>query len=67
MAPGKTGEECVMGAKHEAQLVHLEDSDGKQWTAIDLLRNRLPTWATVAISLLTFLVGVLLAFAAKPG
>lgn len=46
-----------------ARLVKVEDDTEKQWTVLDKLRNRLPNWATVVISLLTFLLGVTATYA----
>ena len=64
--------ECVIGARHGAEIAALQDRAGKiedineqQWTAINQIRNRLPPWGTAIISLLTFLCGVLLTVAVK--
>lgn len=35
---------------HGARIVNLEDSDGKQWLAINNLRNRLPNWWVLVIA-----------------
>ncbi len=65
-----TGETCVMGARHEAEIRALEseakrlhDVDQEQWTAINTIRNRLPTWATLVIGILMGLIGMLAAWA----
>lgn len=48
---------------HEQRLGTLEKETEDQWTAINRLRDRLPVWATVVISLLTFLLGCALTYA----
>lgn len=48
-------------------LKNLEDSDKDQWTVINQLRNRLPVWATLVISILTFLLGAALTYASMKG
>jgi hypothetical protein len=35
----------------------MEDAEKDQWTAINALRNRLPLYATLGLSMLTFLLG----------
>lgn len=64
--------DCVLGARHEEQIaalkaeaVRLAGVDQEQWQAINQIKNRLPTWATVVISLLTFLCGILASAAAR--
>ena len=60
-------EDCVLGAKHEAEIGELrrqaeenrEDHDS-MWDAINAIRNRLPLWGTVLISLLASTVTGLL-------
>jgi len=65
---------CGVGIDNRRRIIALEKSDEGQWTALehlrahldesmDRLRNRLPVWATLVISVLTGLVGVLLALA----
>lgn len=51
--------------EHEVRLTSLEDANKEQWSAINQLRNRLPIWATIVISLLTFLLGISLRLAGK--
>lgn len=58
--------ECTKGVELGQRVIGLEenirvnrDDHAEMWQAIDGLRNRLPTWATAVISLLTFLCGVL--------
>ena len=46
-----------------ADVKQLQKDTDDQWTAINLLRNRLPAWATIVISLLTFLLGCSLTYA----
>jgi hypothetical protein len=45
-------------------IKNLKESDRLQWVAINNIRNRLPAWGTVIISLLTFLCGVSFTYAA---
>lgn len=54
---------CSAGIDHRRRIIELEESDRNQWEAIEKLRNRLPVWATVIISLLTFLLGCSLTYA----
>ena len=46
-----------------ADITQLKKDTDEQWTAINQLRNRLPAWATIVISLLTFLLGCALTYA----
>jgi len=62
--------DCVIGATHAADIKSLQRAEevnaqdhGKMWDAIDHLRNRLPVWATVVISVLTFICGILVTLA----
>lgn len=48
---------CEKHSGLEARIENLEISGKKQWEAIEKLQNRLPVWATVVISVLTFLLG----------
>ena len=48
------------GVINEAQ--NLKDSNAKLWEVVEKLQNRLPTWATLVISLLTFLLGLAVGF-----
>jgi hypothetical protein len=63
--------ECVIGAKHGAEIEELQracgdlkrenrDEHDDLWQAVNALRNRLPLWATVLISLLASTVTGLL-------
>lgn len=47
-----------------ADIKMLKLDKDEQWKAINELRNRLPAWATIVISLLTFLLGCSLTYAA---
>lgn len=53
---------CAAHSGIESKIQSLEDSDAKQWEAIEKLQNRLPVWATIIISLLTFLLGLSIGF-----
>lgn len=53
------GDDCPLGAKLAAEITALQDSDSDQWRDIDRIKNRLPNWATLVISLLTTAVGIL--------
>lgn len=57
-------EECKKHSGFEQQLIELQKDKEEQWDAINALRNRLPTWATIVISLLTFLLGCSVTLAA---
>jgi len=46
------------------KLDNLENDTKDQWAAINQLRNRLPNWATLVISLLMFLLGTTATYAA---
>ncbi len=50
-------------ATNEANVESLQKSDKDQWAAIRLLQNRLPVWATLLISVLTFALGCSLTYA----
>jgi len=65
---------CGVGIDNRRRIMALEKSQESTWSALDnlrahldesmdRLRNRLPVWATLVISVLTGLVGVLLALA----
>jgi hypothetical protein len=69
-----TGDTCTIGARHDAEIRALEKTtaelgatDKDLWTAVNLLRNRLPTWATVTIALLMGVIGWLAAVAKAHG
>jgi len=42
---------------HDEAIATLKKDTEAQWAAIEKLRNRLPGWATLVISLLTFALG----------
>jgi len=54
---------CSLHSGTSARIEILETSDKEQWVAIDRLQNRLPVWATLLISLLTFALGAALTYA----
>lgn len=56
---------CELHSGLVTELENLKISDEKQWTAIEKLQNRLPVWATFTISLLTFLLGFTISYAAQ--
>ena len=71
---------CGTGISNRERIKYLEQTSAAQWTALndlrehmdssfDKIRNRLPVWATLVMSLLTGIMGVLLALAmqAKAG
>ena len=55
---------CDAHSGLEARIHGLEDSEKKQWITIEKIQNRPPIWATAVISLLTFLLGCSLTWAA---
>ena len=63
MANNKSAEERI-GITEEAIAMLKEDSE-KQWQAIEKLQNRLPLWATMLISVLTFALGCVSTYAFK--
>ena len=62
MAP-PTVEICKEHSGHSSRLSELESSDIRQWDAITKLQSRLPVWATVLISVLTFFLGASITYA----
>lgn len=54
---------CKAHSGIDQRLMGLENDTKDQWTAINQLRNRLPVWATIVISLLTFLLGATATYA----
>lgn len=55
---------CSAHSGIDERLSNVEDETKKQWKILDQLRNRLPVWATLVISLLTFLLGASVTYAA---
>jgi len=55
---------CQAHSGISSDIKTLKDENEKQWSAIDKLRNRPPVWATAVISLLTFLLGCTITYAA---
>ena len=64
MPPDKDVGVCDAHAAHCVEIQNLKDSDLRQWEVIDRLQNRLPAWATVVISVLTFFLGAAVTYAA---
>jgi len=58
---------CKAHSGVDERIKNLEDSDKDQWQVINQLRNRLPVWATLLISILTFLLGAALTYASMKG
>ena len=54
---------CKAHSGFNARLIKIEDDTEKQWKVLDQLRNRLPGWATLVISLLTFMLGASVTYA----
>ena len=54
---------CTEHSGMVADIKTLKMSDEKQWKEIDGLRNRLPVWATIVISVLTFSLGATATYA----
>jgi NO-binding membrane sensor protein with MHYT domain len=54
---------CSLHSGTLARLDNVEEDNRDQWEAIKNLQNRLPVWATMLISLLTFALGVTLTYA----
>jgi len=50
-------------ATHEESIKTLKESDKMQWKAIEDLQKRLPVWATLVFSLLTFAIGCVTTYA----
>jgi len=56
-------ETCKAHSGVMQDIENLKDSDKRQWVVIEKLQNRLPVWATLLISVLTFALGVSLTYA----
>jgi len=54
---------CTYHSGIVADIANLKKSDDEQWDAIKALQNRLPIWATLVISILTFSLGATLTYA----
>lgn len=63
MAEDNKNNFCKAHSGIEQKIRSLESDTKDQWTAINQLRNRLPGWATIVISLLTFLLGASITYA----
>ena len=57
-------ETCQQHSGFESDIKNLKNSDIDQWQEIKKLQNRLPVWATLLISTLTFFLGCALTYAA---
>ena len=55
---------CKAHSGIDERILKVEAETEKQWKVLDQLRNRLPVWATIVISLLTFLLGASVTYAA---
>ena len=67
MAPDKEDNfkrRCAEHSGFVARVGKLETENTEQWVAINHIRNRPPVWATATISLLTFMLGASLTYAA---
>jgi len=64
MAEENKNNYCKAHSGIDKRIENVEKDTKEQWTAINQLRNRLPTWATFVISLLTFLLGTTATYAA---
>ena len=58
---GETTEATV--ATNVEAIKTLKESDERQWEAIERLQNRLPVWATMLFSFLTFAIGCVTTYA----
>lgn len=58
---------CGAGIELAQRVYGLEASDRRQWEAIEKIQNRLPSWATLLISVLTFFLGIAVTIATKGG
>lgn len=57
-------DQCDAHSGIVTEIANLKLSDSKQWIAIEKIQTRPPIWATAVISLLTFLLGCSLTWAA---
>lgn len=62
---GEKQDEYVRGVKNSVRIDHLEDSDERQWDAIDALRNRPPTWTTIVLTIMGIVIGALATLVAR--
>lgn len=56
------GETCQAHSGIIQDISNLKESDERQWEIINKLQNRLPAWATLIISLLTFFLGLAIGY-----
>lgn len=66
------GEDCTVGATHTAEIQTLQrladenrEDHNRMWETMDRIERRLPLWATMLISVLMTLCGILATIAAK--
>lgn len=51
---------------HEVKIQKLEESDERQWAALDKLQHRLPIWATFVIGgLMSLAAGLLVSLSGR--
>lgn len=58
-----TTEFCSFHSGTLAEIDNIKADVRDQWCAIEKLQNRLPVWATLLISLLTFALGAAMTYA----
>lgn len=56
-------EQCTHHSGMESEVRMLKESDKLQWNAIDKIRDRLPVWGTIVISILMFALGATMTYA----
>jgi hypothetical protein len=54
---------CEFHSGVNARMENLEESDKLQWEAIEKIKDRIPVWGTLLISVLTFALGASLTYA----
>ena len=52
------GVKCDQHSGFDARLENLEIDNRDQWTAINQIRNRLPVWATLVMTLMGTVLGI---------
>lgn len=57
-----TPDSCILAQRNEQTIFNLQESDKRQWAAIEALQTRLPLWALLLFSALTGLSCSLLTF-----
>lgn len=51
---------CPMGIANKIRIEQLKESDLKQWAVIDKIRDRLPNWCVIVLTLLTAILSACL-------